>query len=126
MIRPLMEKVQKKGYDAVLRKFTFPHVSGAGTGGLELLGLAGLDLSAPPGALIALPGFLPCAWLPPLPRCVSFPGASGGSAKEQCKLSSWSCWSCWVSISRLPSHGPDFPALPRSESPAPQGIPAVP
>ncbi|KFW84022.1 Cirhin, partial [Manacus vitellinus] len=25
VIRPLMEKVQKKGYDAVLRKFTFPH-----------------------------------------------------------------------------------------------------
>lgn len=28
MIRPLMEKVQRKGYEAVLRKFTFPHVSG--------------------------------------------------------------------------------------------------
>ncbi|KFO95620.1 Cirhin, partial [Calypte anna] len=25
VIRPLMEKVQKKGYDVVLRKFTFPH-----------------------------------------------------------------------------------------------------
>ncbi|NWI62235.1 UTP4 protein, partial [Todus mexicanus] len=25
VIRPLMEKVQKKGYDAALRKFTFPH-----------------------------------------------------------------------------------------------------
>ncbi|NWI56743.1 UTP4 protein, partial [Calyptomena viridis] len=25
VIRPLMEKMQKKGYDAVLRKFTFPH-----------------------------------------------------------------------------------------------------
>ncbi|NXF79518.1 UTP4 protein, partial [Sclerurus mexicanus] len=25
VIRPLMEKVQKKGYDTVLRKFTFPH-----------------------------------------------------------------------------------------------------
>ncbi|XP_027502286.1 U3 small nucleolar RNA-associated protein 4 homolog [Corapipo altera] len=25
VIRPLLEKVQKKGYDAVLRKFTFPH-----------------------------------------------------------------------------------------------------
>ena len=24
-----MEKVQKKSYDAVLRKFTFPHVSAA-------------------------------------------------------------------------------------------------
>lgn len=28
VIRPLMEKVQRKGYEAVLRKFTFPHVSG--------------------------------------------------------------------------------------------------
>lgn len=27
MIRPLMEKVQKKGYDTALRKFTLPHVS---------------------------------------------------------------------------------------------------
>ncbi|NXV70955.1 UTP4 protein, partial [Atlantisia rogersi] len=25
VIRPLMEKIQKKGYDAALRKFTFPH-----------------------------------------------------------------------------------------------------
>lgn len=74
MIRPLMEKVQKKGYEAVLRKFTFPHVSDAWTGALELVGLAALDLPAPPGALIALPGFLPCPWVPPLPCCVSFPG----------------------------------------------------
>ena len=29
VIRPLMEKVQKKGYDAALRKFTLPHVSAA-------------------------------------------------------------------------------------------------
>lgn len=27
VIRPLMEKVQKKGYDTALRKFTLPHVS---------------------------------------------------------------------------------------------------
>lgn len=105
VIRPLMEKMQKKSYDAVLRKFTFPHVSGACAGVPELVGLAGLDLPALPGALVALPGFLPCPWLPPLPCCVCFPGTSEGSAKEQCKLSSWSCWSCWVSISRLPSHG---------------------
>lgn len=29
VIRPLMEKVQRKGYEAALRKFTFPHVSAA-------------------------------------------------------------------------------------------------
>lgn len=59
MIRPLMEKMQKKSYDAVLRKFIFPHVSDAWTGVVGLVGLEGLDLPAPPGAFIALPGFLP-------------------------------------------------------------------
>lgn len=29
VIRSLMEKVQKKGYESALRKFTFPHVSAA-------------------------------------------------------------------------------------------------
>lgn len=105
MIRPLMEKIQKKSYDAALRKFTFPHVSDAWTGVLELVGLAGLDLPAPPGVLIALPGLLPCPYVPPLPRCVPFPGAPGGCCQGAVKLSSWYCWSCWVSICRLPSHG---------------------
>lgn len=125
MIRPLMEKVQKKGYDAVLRKFTFPHVSDAWTGVLELLGLAVMDLPAPPGALIALPGFLPCAWVPPLPlRCVSFPGTSCQGAVEVVKL-------VLLVLLGLHLQAPiprDLISLhsPAVESPAPQGIPAVP
>lgn len=127
VIRPLMEKIQKKGYDAALRKFTFPHVSDAWIGVLGLVGLAGLDLPAPPGALIALPGFFPCPWVPSLPRCVPFPGTSGGSCQGAVEV---------VKLVLLVPPGLHLQApIPRDlisllsptvPSPAPQGISTVP
>lgn len=56
MIRPLMEKVQKKGYDAVLRKFTFPHVSDTWTG----VSLPLQVLSLPCQGSFPVPGSLLC------------------------------------------------------------------
>lgn len=130
MIRPLMEKVQKKSYDAVLRKFTFPHVSGAATGVLELVGLAGLHqgrislpfqvLSLPRQGFFPVPGSLLCPVVSPfLVHLEALPRSSA------------SCQAGLAGPAGSPSPGshptgPDFPALPCSESPAPQGIPAVP
>lgn len=89
VIRPLMEKVQRKGYEAVLRKVTFPHVSGVLSGVLRQLPGARGRLCGSSGALRG-----------PLPG----PGARR-LPRWGWELASLSCWSCWGSLSGLLSHG---------------------
>lgn len=84
-----MEKVQRKGYEAVLRKVTFPHVSGVLSGVLRQLPGARGRLCGSSGALRG-----------PLPG----PGARR-LPRWGWELVSLSCWSCWGSLSGLPSHG---------------------
>lgn len=123
MIRPLMEKMQKKGYDAALRKFTFPHVSAALSGVSRLARQAGRAGSSCRRrlALPALLGPLP-ALLGPLPG----PGTSGGSCHRVGR--SWQARLAGPAGSpSLGSHpmGPESFRSPALASPAPQGISAL-
>lgn len=119
VIRPLMEKMQKKGYDAVLRKFTFPHVSAALSRVLCLARQAGRAGSSCGRRLVpSLP-----RWVPSLPlvrlKAPAVERARGGSWQARLAGPAGS------PISGLPSHTTQSFTSPAPVSPAPQGISAL-